>query len=256
MQKLFPVCFPAGLSASALQLDHSRTLLDGLRRLGFKEPRPVIVLVGGASGLQPHHVKRLRSLFANVLIPIAEASQAVVVDGGTDAGIMRLIGQLRAAARANFPLIGVLPAELALLPNSLPLGADAAQLERHHTHFVLVPGRQWGDESAWLADVASVIAAGASSLTLVVNGGEVTWKDTLESVRVGRPIVAVGGSGRAADVLMAAVQGRVMDERARKILASGLLQTVSLEQEEALATSTLALLLGSPSKPRSAQTIP
>lgn len=231
-------------------------LLDGLRRLGFKEPRPVIVLVGGASGLHPHHFNRLRSLFANVLIPLAEANKAVVVDGGTDTGVMRLMGQLRAVTHAKFPLIGVLPAELALVPNSVPVAEDAAALEHHHTHFVLVPGRQWGDESAYLAEVASVIAAGAPSVTLVVNGGEVTWKDTLESVRVGRPIVAVEGSGRAADVLVAAIQGRVVDERARKVLASGLLQAVSLDQEETLAKSTLALLLGDPSKPLSAQAIP
>jgi len=56
----------------------------------------------------------------------------------------------------------------------IPGGAanpDAAELERHHTHFVLVPGNEWGDESPWLADVADTLAAGEPSVTIVASSG-------------------------------------------------------------------------------------
>ena len=36
--------------------------------------------------------------------------------------------------------------------------ADASPLEPNHTHQVLVPGSSWGEESPWLADIATWLA--------------------------------------------------------------------------------------------------
>ncbi|MBA3472150.1 MAG: hypothetical protein H0T57_02800, partial [Rubrobacter sp.] len=94
--------------------------------------------------------------------------------------------------------------------------------------FVLAPGSEWGDDSPWLARSASVLAEGAPSVTVVVNGGEHTWTDVSQSVRAGRPVIAVSGSGRAADALADVLRGEAPDGRARELAASGLVQAVDM----------------------------
>ncbi len=45
-------------------------------------------------------------LIERALIPLCEELGAAIVDGGTDAGLMRLVGRARTATHAQFPLIG------------------------------------------------------------------------------------------------------------------------------------------------------
>jgi hypothetical protein len=151
-----------------------------------------------------------------------------VVDGGTDAGVMRLMGRARSETRATFPLIGVAAIGTVTLPGASPPRPDAAPLEPNHTHFVLAPGSEWGDDSSWLARSASVLAEGAPSVTVVVNGGEHTWTDVSQSVRADRPVIAVSGSGRAADALANVLRGEAPDWRAKELAASGLVQAVDM----------------------------
>lgn len=244
MPEPFQIYFSSSSVAIAIQPTTLSELEAALHSLGFQESRPVIVVIGGASELEPQHIARLRTLFVKVLAPLAEAWNAIVIDGGTNTGVMRMMGTARRKIRAKFPLVGVLPVGVATLPHSHPPSMDAAPLEPHHTHFVLVPGTQWGDESTWMAQTASAIANGFPTVTILINGGEITWKDAAESVEAGRPIVVVGGSGRAADALVAALNGKVTDGRAKKLLASGLLQAVDLENGSGLADAVQTILSG------------
>jgi hypothetical protein len=68
---------------------------------------------------------------------------------------------------------------------------------------LLVPGAEWGAESPWISDVAGVLADGGPSLTLVAAGGRVTRLDIAMSLGAARPLVALAGSGGAADELAA-----------------------------------------------------
>jgi hypothetical protein len=151
------------------------------------------------------------------------------VDGGTDAGVMQMMGQARAETAATFPLIGVTPAGKVALPDRIP-SSKVTALEPHHTHFVLVPGSNWGDESPWLARVASVLANGAPSVTVLVNGGENAWTDVSENLKANRPLLVIAGSGRLADTLAAALRGEATDERARELVASGLAQAIDMTE--------------------------
>jgi hypothetical protein len=241
MEKPFSIIFSSGSTAHAIRANTSSSLVDSLNALGLQSPCPVLVLVGGANGLRNYHIARLHSLFVKVLVPIAQSLNAVVIDGGTDAGIMQMMGQARFQTKATFPLIGVLPEGLATLPNQPPPHPDAAPLEPHHTHFILTPEvqpgvqAQWGDESAWIAEIANAVAGTAPSVAVLINGGEVTWQDAWQNVQVGRIVIAINGTGRTANTLAAAVHGTVTDERAVPILATGLLQTIQLEQLDDLA---------------------
>jgi SLOG in TRPM, prokaryote len=219
-----------------------------LAELHLGGPRPVVVLVGGADGLDDTQLARLRPLFEEGLAPLADALGACVIDGGTDTGVMGLIGQARAKLGASFSLIGVSASGTVAAAGSATTADDARSLEPNHTHAVLVPGSRWGEESPWLAAVASQLAGDAPSVTVVINGGEVTFVDAARSVEAGRPVLVVAGSGRTADTMAAALQENGQDKRAAELAASWLLQAVDLGAgPHALARAVAGVLTTRPS---------
>lgn len=223
-----------------------------LAELDLDGSRPVVVLIGGADGLDDAQLARLRPLFEEGLAPLADALGACVVDGGTDTGVMGLIGQARSKLGASFPLIGVSARGTVAEAHGTTTADDAPSLEPNHTHVVLVPGSRWGEESPWLAAIASQLAGDAPSVTVVINGGEVTFDDAARSVEAGRPILVVAGSGRTADTMATALQENSDDKRAAELAASGLLQAVDLGAgPHALARAVAGVLTTRP-QPRPA----
>ncbi|MBD1860075.1 MULTISPECIES: hypothetical protein [Trichocoleus] len=229
MEKPFKIAISNGLMAPAIQVQSLEDLPAAMRELALHSPCPILVIVGGASRMSEADLARLRALFVKVLAPLAEELGASVVDGGTDAGVMQMMGQARAETAATFPLIGVTPVGKVALPDRISASKVTA-LEPNHTHFVLVPGSNWGDESPWLAHIASVLANGAPSVTVLVNGGEIAWKDVSENLKANRPLLAIAGSGRLADTLAGELRGEATDERARELVASGLVRAIDLTE--------------------------
>jgi SLOG in TRPM, prokaryote len=169
-----------------------------LDTLGVPRPRPVLLMVGGAGGMDEAARETLAGVLRDAVLPSVERHGAVVVDGGTDSGVMRMLGRARAAGGGGFPLVGVAATGTVRVPGGGPVIDDAAELERNHSHAVLVPGNAWGDESPWLAAVAEAIAGGCPWVTVVVNGGEITYADAAGSVDRGRPLVGFPVYGDAA----------------------------------------------------------
>jgi hypothetical protein len=232
MRKPFTLTFPGGEVASRIRVGHPSELPVALRKIGLERQCPSLVLVGGAQGLAMADMARLRSLFVEVLAPMAERLDLYVVDGGTNAGIMSLIGEARAATNSTFPLIGVAATGTVALPMQAVSPADAellALLEPHHTHFVLVPGSSWGDEALWLAQVASTLSGTLPSLTVLMNGGEITWLDARCSVQAGRPVLVLDGTGRTADALAAGMRGEQTDRRAHDLVVTGLVNVINIK---------------------------
>jgi hypothetical protein len=211
-----------------------------LRELGISMRRPVLVSVGGASGVTRRHAAAVAAALEE-LVPALDRWEAAVVDGGTDAGVMRVTGQVREAAGARFPLVGVAAEGTVLLPGRAA-ARDAARLEPRHSHVILVPGDGWGDESPWLSRVASAIASGRPSVTLVSNGGEVTYDDIEHSLEDGRPVIVLAGTGRTADAIASAAAdtGDATDRRAARIARSEGTRIVSVAD-----TQMLVLAIGS-----------
>lgn len=237
MNKPFRLTFAQGHTAKAVRVRDPAILADALERIGLQPSRPILVVVGGASQMSETDFHRLQKLFLEVLAPIAEKLGAYVVDGGTDAGVMQLMGRARSLIAATFPLIGVAPDGKVALPNYNEVPGDSTPLEPHHTHFVLIPGSKWGEESPWIVRVATVLAAEKPSVTVLLNGGEVTYLDARYSVIVERLVIVVAGSGRMADQLAAAVRGEAADERVQELANSGLVKEVNLHKGfEDLAT--------------------
>ncbi len=244
MENSFKLTFNQEQAAIAITVSETAELPHALANIGLGSSRPILVIVGGASQISDADFIRIQSLFVQVLAPIAETLGACVVDGGTDAGVMRLMGYARNQIKAQFPLIGVAPIGKVIIPEQTTTPSDdACPLQSDHTHFVLVPGDNWGDESSWIVDVATVLAGEYPSVTVLINGGEITFADALNSVSAGRLVIAVAGSGRTADKLASALVGGVTDERATKLAASGKLQTIKLDAEHEELTYTITNLL-------------
>jgi len=238
----FPLHFAGGRTAMALRMGQPSELPAALAALGLQAPRLVVVLVGGAGGLDRADLDRLRPLFGSGLVPVVTRLGVAAIDGGTWSGVMRLLGEARSGAGADFPLIGVAAAGTVTLPGGQPPRDDAAPLDPNHSHFVLVPGDEWGAEADWIAQVATNLADDEPSVTVVVNGGEIAYSDVERSLAAGRPVLTVAGSGRTADQLAAAAQGGPADERAVALVKSGLVQAVPADDPARLASVLTSVL--------------
>ncbi|MCC5606395.1 hypothetical protein LC612_06235 [Nostoc sp. CHAB 5834] len=85
-------------------------------------------------------------------------------------------------------------------------------------------------EFPWISQVATVLANNAPSVTVLLNGGEITFDDAFSSINTGRLVVVIAGSGRTADILADALRGQATDERAKKLAKSGTLQYIDLSR--------------------------
>lgn len=214
MPEAFAVEFPGRPVAKAVRVDADDDLGGAIAALGL-EQRPTLVVVGGAEGLAGRESDEAGALFEGTVAPVVEELGAQVVDGGTDSGVMQLLGRARRELGLGFPLIGVAARGNVAVPGE-PAGPDAVPLEPNHSHFLLVEGDGWGRESPWIARLAGELADHGRSATLLVHGGDISWDDAAESVARGRTVVAVAGSGGAADAVAAG-----SDPRAERLASSG-----------------------------------
>lgn len=246
MATSFPVPFDDGHVAVAVRVDADDDLRGAASALGLEHPAPVLVVVGGAGGLDPSDDHRLARLFAAGVVPVVEDVGAAAVDGGTHSGVMRLHGLARARAGATYPLVGVAATGTVSVPGCPPPGSDGADLDALHTHFVLVPGDAWGAEAPWIARVATVVAGVEPSVTVVINGGQIVLDDVARSIDAGRPVIAVAGTGRTADRLAAAVRGAPDDARVAQLAASGLIVVAQGTDPTGVSRLVADALSGSP----------
>jgi hypothetical protein len=235
-------------SAPAVRVTEANELRAALDALGLNPPRPTLVVVGGAAGLEEARTDGLRPVFAVGIVPVIQKYGAFGVDGGTRFGVMRLFGEARAARQATFPLVGVVAAGAVGLRREQAFAHVETVLEPNHTDFVVVPGEQWGSEAPWIARTATVLAGTAGSITVLVNGGQIAYSDVQQSVEAGRPVVVISGSGGTAEVLAAAVAGASADERAAALVKSGLIRAVPVDQPAVLAELLSVTLGGSTTK--------
>ncbi|MGA5534710.1 hypothetical protein [Mycolicibacterium nivoides] len=242
MTSPFRLDFPNTGRAFAARVAETAELRSVLTALELFPPRPTVVVVGGAAGLDATAMDRLRPLFASGIAPVMEKYGAVGVDGGTLAGVMQLFGEVRAGAA--FPLLGVVAEGTVQLPGACaPDRGEGFELEPRHTHFLVVPGDKWGAEAPWIAEAATVLADSAPSITVLINGGDIAYDDVQLSIKAGRPVVAIAGSGRTADTFANALAGELVDEPVAALVRSGLIRSVPADAPEGL-TELLEAVLG------------
>jgi hypothetical protein len=200
----FDVDLADGGRARAVQVSTTDDLENALAALGL--PRgPVVLLFGGAGKVATDDLDRIRAFVRTAFIPAMERVGGIVIDGGTDAGVMRIAGEERVRAGGRIRMVGVAPFGKVRVPGS----PGSTALARGHTDFVLVPGAEWGSEVSWFHRIADRLALG-TSVTVLVNGGPIALDEIEQSIDLGRRVIVIDGTGRAADDL-AAVVGRSND---------------------------------------------
>lgn len=184
--------------------DKREDLAEAITELQLGGNFPVIVLIGG--GIDEQEAEATRRAIQTIS-KTAENMNALIICGGTDMGVMAKIGQMRSQNQYKFPLVGITLEELVTWPdgprnaNFLWMGKKRWQLEPHYSHFILVPGNDFGDESPWIVDAATILSKGHRSVTILINGGEVSRKDIELSLEEERPVIALSRTGRLADEL-------------------------------------------------------
>lgn len=207
----------------------------------FRSGRSVL-LVGGAdfASADPDVVAGIR-LFLGSLAGACERAGAAVVDGGTDAGVMRWFAEGRDAIGGTFPLVGVAPRFAFERPTRTgrPITVAAG-----HSVVFAVPGEQFGDEMPWLFAVADHLGGASPAPTVLVNGGDLAATEARRRLADGRVVLAVAGSGRAADELAdeLAEEPSEWDESGSDqsdLRASGRLRVIPLDADETAIAAAL-----------------
>lgn len=179
-------------------------LAEAISELHLDGTFPVIVLIGGGIAERDETVTRHA---IQTIAKLAEDHKALIICGGTDMGVMAEIGQARWQHHYEFPLIGITLEDLVTWPDGpqgtkfLWWGKERWPLAPHYSHFILVPGEEFGDESPWIVSAATLLSRDHPSVTILINGGEVSRKDIELSVESGRPVIALNHTGRLADEL-------------------------------------------------------
>jgi hypothetical protein len=176
-----------------------------VRELAVGSGRAVILIIGGAGSFDRDIARdnalrsRLLQMFGRGFMLAAADAGAVFVDGGTDAGVMALLGEAVRDQPESLSLIGVAPAGRVIAPGD-PAGAgNGIPFEPHHSHLVLVDAASWGGETPIMIEVTAELARSRPVVVILVHGGDGAQDELVRVVRRGWPIVVVEGFGGLAD---------------------------------------------------------
>ena len=97
-----------------------------LKSLDIAQPHALIMVFGGAKGLDDSRKARLAELFTNAIAPAAAEAGALVIDGGTQSGVMAMMGE---ASRARRPRVSV-ARNRAGWKSHLPRGSERCEHRR------------------------------------------------------------------------------------------------------------------------------
>ncbi|MCU0527078.1 MAG: hypothetical protein MUF72_19905 [Elainella sp. Prado103] len=231
----FSLTWPTGQQSLAIRTDANFDPARLAKMLQIPIPTRLLMLSGGAGDMSLESHQKLKRLF-QAIAEVLAATQTTVIDGGTKFGAVSLLGEALAHTHYAAPYIGVLPAHAETSPNG-PKGEEV--LEPHHSHFVLIEGKEWGEEVRLMYGLADYFSRQATSVALLVNGGSISLKEVEQNVQQHREIIIIAGSGRLADELAAAVHQpqAAMRDRVATVVRAGKLTIFDLSQPvETLAT--------------------
>lgn len=234
----FSIPFNARQVAQAVRVLPDVAPAAALAALDLPPYEAVIVMHGGAGGIDPVVLDRFRAYLMVSLAPFAEEHRVLVVDGGTNSGTMDAMGDARRDTGGTYPLLGISPTGTVSYPTGPAPDESHYPLDPSHSHFVLVEGDAFGVESDLLTGMLQ--AAGKPGIALIVNGGDIVLKEAQTHARLGNTLVVIRGSGRMADEL--ATPG---SEVRATLPPTTVLVTVDLDVPDAFRATLARLLLPS-----------
>jgi hypothetical protein len=230
--RAFTIHFDEQQSARAVLVNARSDLQLVMAALEVDTPRPVLFISGGAGDMDSKDAGLIRAIVEEAIVDFAQEHGLAVIDGGTQAGVMQLLGEARQRRRATFPLIGVAPHPMVFYPNS-PHKQGEVALQAGHSHFVLMQRGGWGHESQMIINLMRAISGRVKPMLVVlINGGKIAEQDIYLATTQGSspvPVLVLDGSGRKADEVSTAVKtGKTSSRIIRAIVAGGAIDLVSL----------------------------
>jgi hypothetical protein len=224
----FAVTFDNGHKADIVRVSLNTEGKRIAEMLNLSAPQPVIFITGGA-GYMSDDDKHLTMEIIRTIAEFAERQNAVVIDGGTESGIMQMIGDARKDAGYAFPLVGVAPMGKVSFPGYRN-PKEEAYLEDSHSHFVLVDGEDWGVESEVIIRLTRSLSNDRRlpAVGVLINGGKIASQEVYLAVSKQLPMLILEGSGRFADEVATAFKtGKANQRIIQAILSGGDIQIVS-----------------------------
>lgn len=220
----FTIRFDDDQFAPAMRIKPNGDPQKIIESFGLLIPRPTIFISGGASNMSPEEIKRTKEIINLGIAKFAADRNITVIDGGTEAGVMEMIGDARASNNYKFPLVGIAPLQRVAYPGWKGRKSEA-ELEPGHSHFVLVEGDEWGDESQMIVNLTRAVAKRERPmLGILINGGKIAEKDVFLATATGAnriPILVVDGSGRTANKISDAYKTKRTDNLIIQMIIKG-----------------------------------
>lgn len=110
------ILFHNGNTALSVTASANALASDVLNALKIQQPKALMIVIGGASDLDTSLNARLKFLCNRVIARLAAEEEALIIDGGTQAGIMEMIGQAVADRGHRSILLGVAPSGAVICP--------------------------------------------------------------------------------------------------------------------------------------------
>jgi len=250
LPETFQITFPSGPSARTLRVPTFADATTVADKLGIKRPQSALFLSGGASAMDDESIFKTRSIIEGGIARFAAENNVVVIDGGTDAGIMQMMGVARAKWGNRFPLIGCAPEGKVIYPGLSVSPEDITTrtaLEPHHSHFVLVDEDYWGAESDMIVGLTRSISGGTRpNYGVLINGGSIAKYDIYIASARGSsaiPVLVVDGSGRTAnEIARASRTGKFQSAMVQAIVQGGKIEEVSLQGGPKMIYKRLTML--------------
>ena len=195
------IIFPNGNVAWVVIPPKNAGYPEILQALTIQQAKALVLVIGGAKNLDDSRKDTLYPLFSNGIASTAAELGAFIIDGGTKSGVMEMMGQAVAEQERQSVLLGVAPEDKVTYqsqPTDEPSDGKT-HLDPNHSHFVLVKGGKWGDETATMFGLVKELAQDAPVVTVLVGGGDIAKQEVLQSVRQGWPVIVIAGSGELAD---------------------------------------------------------
>lgn len=223
--------FSNSLQAYAVHVPTNVGVDQVVHALDIPQPRAVLVLNGGTANLDSVLKAQLQRHIGEALACLAAEEHITLVTGATDAGIFGLLGHgLRVCGRTA-PCIGVTVDALVQHPNQ---AQGDVPLEPHHSHFVLIEGHSWGDETAVMYALVDALAQGCSSVAVYAGGGQIVLQEMEANIAQGRKMILLAGSGRSTDAVLRARAGQHTDDsRLLRIAQTGDILPFDITEEPA-----------------------
>ena len=231
--------FSNNRSAQAVLTTASAKVVEIVTALDIPSPKAVILSIGGAENLEASLLPRLTQLYGRGIARAAAEANALIIDGGTAAGVMALMGEGVAAQGNRSALIGIAPLSKVSFEGSE--NQQGTQLEPNHSHFVLTEGAEWGSETATMFSLLSAFthhtveatdSYGLSktsvskipTVVILAGGGNVAKSEVIRTVRQKLPLIIIKGSGGLADEIATACNEKaneIDDPIMAEIIADG-----------------------------------